>query len=195
MRTKAAGFTLVELMVVCSILAPILYLFLSAGPSVGDALGVNQRNADVAQKARIGLSSICNSLRSASARSLLVRVASSWVTPVEGTAYGTIQFQEPAGLPTASTVALQAPRMLEFKLDPKEIQNGIDDDGDGLVDEGSVWTTRSGGERACLASDIESFSVVKTGRLLRITIQSCALDSKQRPHRSKSVQTMVLRND
>lgn len=195
MRTKPHGFALVELVVVCAILAPVLYVLLSARTSVSDALDVNQRDADVAQKTRAAIVSAIALVRPASLVSLRARQGSAWVVPVDTTEYSALRFQEPAALPNGDAPALTAPRMLELVRDERELVNGLDDDADGLVDEGSLWLTERDGSRACLTSGVTGLTFVKSGRTLEVSLQCAALDVKRHAHMQRCTQVVSLRNN
>jgi len=79
------------------------------------------------------------------------------VPGIQGLGTSTLDFQACVG--TAGKVPLFGPvQRLALELEPSELDNGLDDDADGLVDEGLVtWTTDLGGpspRRAVLATGV-----------------------------------------
>jgi len=74
-------------------------------------------------------------------------VGRSLVFPDPSTSFGasTLTYQRPTGVNAAGVTVWGTQSKLELRLDPREIDNGIDDDHDGLVDERELVLTRDFG--------------------------------------------------
>ena len=98
-------------------------------------------------------------------------------------------------LANGGAMQLDPNRTLTFARDRTEAANGRDDDGDGLVDEGSIELTNTDGSRSVVVSGVESISYSIAGRVLTLAIQVGARDSARRVHRSRHQLSISLRNN
>jgi hypothetical protein len=75
----------------------------------------------------------------------LTGIGRTLIFPDPNTALGssTVTFQHPTGVTNAGVVTWDLQSRLQLVLDPRELDNGIDDDGDGLVDERRLIFTRN----------------------------------------------------
>jgi hypothetical protein len=85
-------------------------------------------------------------------------------------------------------------RVIRFQRDANELANGLDDDRDGLVDEGGLYLDDAGAS-VRLTDAVEVFRVSRTGRVLVVTIQCSGRNSEGGMHRSRFDQTIILRNN
>jgi hypothetical protein len=106
-----------------------------------------------------------------------------------------MRFRSLIGLPTDSSDALGPPRTLAFVMDSRETAYGMDDDRDGLVDEGEIQLVEPSGARATLATAVELFSIVKSGRTLEITVRIAGRDQEGALHRSTLTESVTLWNN
>src|SRR5262249_20978486 len=86
-----------------------------------------------------------------------------WIEPTDGEARPPIQFRAASGTESLSAAQLTEVRGLRLQLDPREIANGRDDDGDGLIDEGDVVLDYAG-MQVHIASNIEGLTFTLTSR-------------------------------
>ncbi len=77
----------------------------------------------------------------------LTGVGRSLIFPDPSSNFGTsiLTYQRASGVTNAGLVTWDTPSRLELQLDPAELDNGLDDDGDGLVDERQLVFTRNFG--------------------------------------------------
>jgi prepilin-type N-terminal cleavage/methylation domain-containing protein len=135
---RSAGFTLLELLVTVAILGLVLTsLGLVQSRSSNESMVLRARSI-AESRARRTLDSIASEL-TAVGRSLLL--------PDPTTALGasTVTFQHPTGVSNLGLVLWGNASRLALELDPKELDNGVDDDGDGLIDERQLAFTRDFG--------------------------------------------------
>lgn len=135
---RKAGFTLIEVAIAASILALLL-------ASVGTFQAISQKasrtmvvRSDLERRADRALQTITRALRGAGVHTLI---------PDPTSAFGsdTITFQTPTGVSGAGVVSFSAPSRIALALDTGEADNGVDDDGDGRVDERALVITRDVG--------------------------------------------------
>jgi len=133
------------------------------------SLQANNRVAEPLERAARLTERMDRELRTAGLLTLLVPGAVGLEAPVDGTAYDEIHFQRVVGFTTAGAV-YGPERTIRFVLDPGEVANAADDDGDGLVDEGTVLLEETGGPTATIATGISALSVVKNGGSVVVTV-------------------------
>jgi hypothetical protein len=137
-RSVIAGFSLIEVVIGVFFLASMM---LAAGFAVDRAAWMlRQRRAEEELATRAGR------LAARAARELAFARRATLV-PDPGGPFGTesLRFQQSAGV-EAGIPQWSGERALGFELAPGELDDGLDNDGDGLVDQGElVWTTDSGG--------------------------------------------------
>jgi hypothetical protein len=77
----------------------------------------------------------------------LTGVAHSFLIPDPTSNLGTstLTYQHPTGVDAVGNVTWDVPSRLELQLSPGEVDNGVDDDSDGLVDERRLVLTRNYG--------------------------------------------------
>ena len=125
---------------------------------------------------------------------LLAAAAGDWIEPVDTQARAAIQFRCASGIQSMNASMLTTPRTLHLELDPGETQNGQDDDGDGMVDEGDVVLDYDD-MPVRLASKVEALSFTLTGRLLDIRLQSAGRRRDGTIQRFTVYETLYLRNN
>jgi prepilin-type N-terminal cleavage/methylation domain-containing protein len=133
-----AAFTLVEMLISVAVLAFVL-----------GAVGLVQLRSQAASKAT--MAKTMSEMRARRALDRVVNelsgVAHALVFPDPTTNLGTstLTYQHPTGVDGTGTVTWDIPARLELQLAPGEIDNGVDDDSDGLVDERRLVLTRNFG--------------------------------------------------
>ena len=87
-----------------------------------------------------------------------------------------------------------APRSLTFAMEDGETANGIDDDGDGLIDEGAVRLVHDNSTVAMI-SGVEDCGFCFDGRMLGIRLRVARRDGQGRTFRGYQEQWYYLRNN
>jgi len=138
----ARGISIVELMLSASIFTMVLWGLFSAGPKAVGLFRVNFANSNVDDRAMHTIDRIVREVRSAGLDFCTPRLGAPLSSP-------SLTFQEPSGFD--GEVVWGPTTTIAFELDPGEKSDDIDNDGDGLVDEGRVvWTQNPG-----LAGEVE----------------------------------------
>ena len=148
-----AGFTLLELLVGISILALVLVSTGAVGGAAVGVYGVAATRSDVDTRTRRALERVSEELAVADSAVLMPSPAGP-----QGTS--SLMFRKVVG--QTNGVADLGPFIsLAFALADGELDNGLDDDGDGLIDEHVLTLTRDPGgpaeRRVVLCSDVREF--------------------------------------
>ncbi len=186
MRTRGpaaqGGFTLVEVTLVTALLGLILGAVamslqttsqsLTADDQVGRAMESLQRCAvriaHIARSCAITTFRVCSTAADVPLRAT---APGQWIEPQDGEPRDAIQFRSADGRLSMNAAALTQPHEFRKKLDPGEVANGLDDDGDGLIDQGTLMMTYEGVEVE-LGHHVESVTFTLTDRLLAIDLVS-----------------------
>lgn len=131
--TRRAGFTIVELLIAVALLGLALSGAAMVSRSGSEVHRTSVAVQDVEQRLHRALEQVSGALTTAGADYLVP-------TPVEGLAYGSLQFQQVIGH-TGTTPDLGPTIELATEIEGNEADNGADDDGDGLVDERELVLT------------------------------------------------------
>ncbi|MFT5289471.1 MAG: prepilin-type N-terminal cleavage/methylation domain-containing protein [Planctomycetota bacterium] len=125
-----AAFTMVEMaiamVILSSVMGSIFYVLESTTQAFRTGSVVARMDTDmeyVLQKA-------CDALRS------------SDLTPAPNGTESGLDFQRAVGVDDAGTTHLGDPERIFFLYDDGELDNGVDDDNDGLIDEGNLYLVR-----------------------------------------------------
>ena len=169
--TESAGFTLVEVVVVSAVLLPILMMIGSTTGLIQSSMGVNEARGNLVQTMHRTAERVGHLLRPAAMSTIEHRVnlGGAWQAPTELQPGVGLRFKYAEGSLSINATALSSLRTLEFVLDQGETANGQDDDGDGLVDEGSL-VQRQDGVSWPLANGVESCLFTLEGRVMRFSL-------------------------
>ncbi len=208
-RRPRAGFSVIELTLSVSVLAVILAALAVLGRSSLSAFQAMSHASEVEDRARRALERAAVELTSVYVPSMIQDPTGQFGTEV-------LEFRQvtgfQAGVPTYG-VAMR----LAWELDPGETDDGTDEDGDGLIDEGRLILTRNVGSaneiRIVLCDDVREllegeisnggddngndlfdergFNVHLVGDLLTIRLTVESLDEAGR-NVVRTVQTSVL---
>jgi prepilin-type N-terminal cleavage/methylation domain-containing protein len=135
---RRAAFTLIELLVSMAVLALVI-----------SAMGMVQIRTQQASKV-----TLTRTLSEMAAQRALDRIVGEltgvgrsliFPDPVSNLGTSALTYQHPTGVNAAGVVQWDTPCRLELQLEPGEMDNGIDDDGDGLVDERRLVLTKNFG--------------------------------------------------
>lgn len=137
-RRGARGFTFIELAISISVMVMIM-----------GAVGMFQLRA---QKAARAIQTISDVERRADRTMLAVTHELSGLgvhtlvpDPLTNLGSDTLTFQTPLSVSAAGVVTWKEPTRIELDMDDGELDNGLDDDGDGLIDERRLVVTHDVG--------------------------------------------------
>ncbi len=205
-RGPQPGFTLVELMIAISVLAAMLAAVSGAAATLGSAMETNSCSAEMVTIARRNVQRVAAFARPAKLSTFSVQAVQEdvtnglatavgqWISPTENVWRPSIQFQAASGLLSMNAALSTTPRRLVFLMETTETDNGVDDDGDGLIDEGTVELTHDAVTIA-VVRDVEQCEFQFQGRMLGMRLQLAKRDSKHRVHRFFVEQDLYMRNN
>ena len=202
-QDKQSGFTLMEVMVAAIVAIPILTGIVMTTNGVNGTITANVRAADVSAHTRRIVSVFGRMLRPA--RITTIRMAATaedvaasratelgeWIPPSDQWSRG-IQFTSASGYLKMNASGDTGLNQITFEMDPKEKPNGVDDDGDGLVDEGSLHVVRGG--VASHHRDVEDVAFLFQGRMVHMRLTIARRDSRRRVYRISSETQFYVRN-
>jgi len=203
--SASGGFTLVEVVIVATLLSLAMSIISMCLSTATASLGVDdlvarsmetlQRNAvRIAQITRPCAISTYRVLSTSADVPLHAAAAGEWMEPLQDDPRPSVQFRSARGELSMNAAGLTAPRTLRIQLDPGEVENGIDDDGDGMIDEGRVML-RYDGVDVAMAQNIERCVFTLSGRLLTIEMRSAARRRDGGLQRFTVRETIYLRNN
>jgi prepilin-type N-terminal cleavage/methylation domain-containing protein len=134
---RQAGMSLIEVSVASGIVSVLLFAATSVANRSFTAAQNMDRASDLERKGQTAMETICAALTDAGRTTL---------DPLPLTPYGssTLQFRPAAGY-TAGTVTWKDPSVIAWRESSKDPENGLDDDNDGIVDDGEVVLRRNVG--------------------------------------------------
>lgn len=160
--SKRAGFTIIEAVIAAALLATIIGLSLGFMATTTDHVAMGTIRLDLQARAQDAGKLIERELRTASRNNLVLSNA----YPVGAGAYTWVSYRSVVGFDTSSEAALLDPTFasgnfhsIRFVLGGGETANAADDDGDGLIDEGSLVLYRSGVALATIAENVDGSTV------------------------------------
>ena len=205
-RQREDGFTMVEIVIVVVLMTTMLAAVWNVSMTVNSTVSSNSRSAEASSSVRQSLRRIGAFTRPAKMTSISVQAIAEDVTAGLATAIGEwisptdlvwrpgIQFQSASGLLSMNAALSTSPRRLTFELEAGEKDNDIDDDGDGLIDEGSIRLMHDFATVAVLRN-VEDCQFLLDGRTLRVRIESGRTDNRGRVYRTMLEQGFYLRNN
>ncbi len=193
--TASAGFTLVEVLVVTALLLPMLIAIATTTGLVQNSMSVNEVRGDLSRKMHRVAEDVGRLMRSAALSTMEHRhePGEAWHFPTELVTGVSLRFRHAEGLLSINATSLSSLRTLEFVLEPGETDNGLDDDGDGLVDEGSLMQFQDGISWR-LARDVEFCTFTLEGRVMRFVL-TCAREVDGRILRATVRRSCFIRNN
>lgn len=201
---RDAGTTLIELMVVIAVLVPLLLSLSGMGRTVTRTVDTNDRSSEVGERARRTMQRIGQLLRpgklssfevqaiEADVLALRATAVGEWISPTDLQPAQALRFRAAEGLLSINAALSTPPRQISFELEAGEAANGVDDDGDGLVDEGDVVLVY--GPTPVRLGVFERCDFTFDGRYLRVTLV-CARPSTERVYRATVSQSFYVRNN
>lgn len=149
-RGGRGGFTLIEISITTLVFGIIMFATVQATLAArsGSEAAMSRSHLDLRTQRALDL--VIDEFSTAGASAL---APSS--TPPLGS--DTLTYRRPAGI-AAGAVVWDSPSSVAFEYGPEDSNNGVDDDGDGIVDEGRVVLVRRAGlpgeTRTILANDV-----------------------------------------
>ena len=189
-------------MVIVTILAAVW----NTSEVVSSTVTQNSNSAEAATQARRTINSIGSFLRTAKLSTMTAEAVSADVTALRATSVGEwipcsegverpgIQFVSASGLLSMNAALNTAPRRLTVEMEAGESANGIDDDGDGLVDEKQVVLTHDLSQVAVLCN-VEECVFSLTGRIMTVRVRCVRSDSRGHVFRAQIERGFYLRNN
>lgn len=203
---RERGLTLIEAVFALTFLLPILGGVISLTVGLTRAVDTNNTSTQVqalAQRAFQVMSTFVQSAKMSTLRTQAVAAdvgsgaatfVGEWIGPTDLVWRPGIEFLSAAGLLSMNARLSTSTRRVVFTREPGELANGSDDDGDGLIDEGSITLLHEATEVA-VVRNVEQCEFELDGRLLcmRMTVARRAGDGRiERAHLERSI---YLRNN
>lgn len=206
---RSRGFTLIELMIVLVVMTTMMAGVWSVTQSARGSVAANARAAEVAATSVRTIRRIGAFLRPAKLSTVQLRAIAADVTagraaavgewifppnPPDGLERNGIRFQAAEGLLSMNAMLSTSPRELTFEMDPTETVNGVDDDADGMADEGKVRLLHET-SALTLAQSAEVCAFTISGRQVTVRLR-CAKSGPQGPvQRAELTQSFYFRNN
>ena len=135
-RRRTGGFTLLELLIAVGVLGLVLSAVGLVQLRGNDASASMQARDNTETRARRTLDRVAEELTG-------VGKTLMFPDPNTNQGAGAITYQRSAGVNNLGVEQWGPTSRLELQMDPNEIDNGLDDDSDGLVDERQLLLTRN----------------------------------------------------
>ena len=208
---RELGFTLVEMAVAITLMLPLMFFAVSSTRTVTGSISTSEHSADVTEAIRTAEQRLTKMARPAMLSTCKFRATSAdvawyianalppptvgdWISPRDGERRPTFQFQSALGGYSFLASAVSNPHSLEFVLDSNEVDNGIDDDNDGLVDEGRLVHEVDGRPRTLL-NGVENCEFWLNGSVLAVSLTCARRDSQGIIYRQTHEYRTTMRNN
>jgi hypothetical protein len=193
--SAAEGLTLVEVVFATAFLSILVFIVYLVLHRSSERIGNESVHLSLDERAREVLSEVARDLRDSARETLSTGIPPAPVVP--GQAYADLRFGVNSGYDLA-TRAVQFSRTVRYRFvpDPADPANGADDDGDGLVDEGSVEKTDLHGGVTRICDDVVASGLrfVLQDRLVTVTLTREHRDPKGTIVRREANTSVELRN-
>jgi hypothetical protein len=205
---KQNGYSMIEVLVTVSLLLPLIGLIAQVNESSTRGLSTNDQISRAMERLERTAQRIAKLTRPCSLDTLQMEAnaedirnfsvsAGTFLDPLPDTPRTGVRFQSSTHTTSFNATNLTSARTIQKRLDPRETENGRDDDGDGLVDEGSIVLTYEG-TQAVMDEQIEDCMFALTGptaRLLTVQLSSGVPQRGGGVRRFTITETLFLRNN
>lgn len=200
------GMTIVELMIVILILVPVLGLIATSSVVATRTLDANDVAASTTEKLQRTIQRLSHFVRPCVLSTYEVEATpddvaagralapGQWISPADGEARTAVRFRSALGDLSMNASSWTPQRTIRFELDPSETVNGVDDDGDGFVDEGRIVLDYDG-TRVDMVIDAERCTFALDGRELTIAVAAASRSRSSRVVRAATTAVLHLRNN
>ena len=177
------GFTLLEVCVVSAMLVLLVGVVFTSTRTVTSTMSEDDivaKSMEQLQRSAVRIAQIARPCSLVTYRmistpwdvaNLYATAVGEWVEPVDGQARSAIRFQSADGQLSVNAAALTSPRTFRLVLDDGELPNGVDDDGDGMIDEGEVMLDYDGSS-VVMANNVETCNFTLDVRTLAVELRS-----------------------
>ncbi|MCA8971396.1 MAG: hypothetical protein KDC95_16505 [Planctomycetes bacterium] len=193
-------------MIVSLVCVPLLLGVISTTTKVADTVTVNDQSSENEQSLGVIVERLVKELRAGHRASFSTKAIADdvtamrasaigeWIPAVEATPRKNLRFTSAEGKISMNAVLATDTREYDYFLDAGESDNGMDDDGDGMIDEGTLILRRAGGPALTVARGVEAFEYEVDGRAIRLLIRIARRDEKGRIYRVSATPTIFVRN-
>ena len=201
-----SGFSLVEMMIATVILAVMMAAVWNTTTTATRATEENVAAAEsltqcrryLERVAKLAIPAKLSTLQmpaiQADVNAALAASVGEWIeAPGDAEWRSGIQFLAATGTASMNAMLSTSLRAVRFTREPTEVANGVDDDGDGLVDEGTVSLLHDGATIHVLRG-VEVCNFQLGDRLLAVRMR-CGISKGGRIHRADLTQRLFLRNN
>lgn len=188
---RAAGFTLVELMIVAVLSIPLTLVIVSASQAAVKSFTASERVTRTTGAVLLSLGKIERVLQCGRRATLRTAATDADVESGRAPSVGS-WFSMPADEPRTDLeveslmgdagLALNPPSRryrLVFQRDADELPNGTDDDGDGLIDEGQLLLSHDGNPPVRVGT-LEACTFEREGQTIRVSFRYARLGHGRR---------------
>lgn len=182
---KKQGFTLLELMIAIAVLAILGALVFMMLKSMSDSYSTGSLHGGLNSETRDLLDRIAAETADAGITTLV---------PAFPNGSTTLAFRRNTGY-AGGAIVFGAPITYAFVYEPGELNNGIDDNGDGRIDEGRLVRTENG-DPVILSRDLaeNGITFTQTGNTIRVILTIEKVDEKRQVVRYTRETTIQIRN-
>ena len=117
-----------------------------------------------------------------------------WISPPATGSRPSFCFKGADGQLSMNAAALTPVRRFVFTLDAGESPNGVDDDGDGLIDEGGLQLLIGNLPVQLVITGVERCEFRLRGRVLTMLLAVARRDAKGHLYRATTTQSILMRN-
>jgi len=204
--TRQGGFTIIEMMIVMVVLAVMLAAVGNTANVVNTTVNSNDRSAEATSLARRTVRRIGAFIRPGKLSTVTVTAidddvkagrataVGEWISPTDNVWRPGLQFVAATGLLSMNAALSTSPRELTFQMEAGESDNGIDDDGDGIIDEGTVRLLHNG-VTVTVVRDVELCEFALDQRVITVRLRCAKRQSGGLVHRATFEQSFYLRNN
>jgi len=207
MQTRRdSGFTLVEVIIVMALLLPMLGVVLSSSDVALQSMRASEAAADAVENVQRIAQRVTQFIRPAVLSTYRMEATDSdvalgraaaagdWVDPVDLEPRTVMQFRSADGVLAINASALTPVRVLRFRLDPGETVDGTDEDGDRLIDEGSI-VYETDGDEIVIGTGIEQCTFTLDARKITLRLRAAKRRGDGTIARATTIQALTFRNN